>query len=446
MPNRMIHKQGWQTKGSLVLGALFLLGALAWAIGPKLQATTHPEVRSGEAQASPSPDAANTDATNTARGNLPITKICEFPLLAEAKTADPEVANSGTWSVTAPRVAVTYEAGIGVSSWNREGDELLIYRIGPKPGRQTIDLLDTRTDELTTIAEGEIGYGSIPKWLGPSGLVAYLDRNKDGVFHLRILDPVAQSSNLVAESDRTWVSVEFDSSVLAEDLFFLGANDALMAYSTVSRNVTAIDEMGAASLPTPGPMDWPFYQLAISPDGQHAVASGSSGSFWFSRDGTSPCRLDLASLLGPSGSLVSVQFSPSGQYLAGRGLFMLRADKSKSGPFTLIDLRTGKSLSMPITDGIEVAGFAWSPDSRAIAALVYLGMDESNVSRESLVMMDVMNEEAKSQLEGTEFHSAGIWGMSWNPNGHEIAFACPARNGSGHYFGQLCLAHVERVK
>ena len=90
-------------------------------------------------------------------------------------------------------------------------------------------------------------------------------------------------------------------------------------------------------------------------------------------------------------------------------------------------------------------GFAWSPDSRSIVALVYLG-NETGVSRESLVMVDIVNREAKRQLEATEFVSGGIWGMAWNPNGEEIAFACLAQDKSGRFFGQLCIAPVEDVK
>lgn len=446
MSKQRDRRLSWLANGLLALGVIVLIGGLAWAIESALQTAPDSGPGSNEAQGYPPPDTANTPGVTSTPGvSQSFAKTCEFPLIAEEKNDDPIVTTSGMWSVTSPRIAMTHDTGIGVGSWNQAGDQLLLFRYGPKPGRQTIDLFYTETGELTTLAEGDDGDRSKPKWLGTSGLIAYSDQNTEGISSLRVVDPASKSSSLVAESDKSLVRLEFDSSLLIDDLFFLGADKALMAYSSASRSVVSIDGAGAAELPMPGPNDWP-YQLTASPDGQHAVASNGGGSFWLSRDGAPPCRVDLSSILGPSGSLSGVQFSPNGRYLAGRSQRPGTGSIPIPGPFTLLDLQTGKGISLPITKGIGVDGFVWSPDSRAIAAMVFLGLDDSGVSREALVIVDVVSLEATRQLESTEFFSAGVWGMAWNPNGKEIAFACPARDKSGHYFGQLCVAPVDGVK
>lgn len=72
-----------------------------------------------------------------------------------------------------PKIALTHPAAIGIAGWLPEGQQLLITRDVHGTNRQSIDVFDVQTGELSPYAERD-GSSGKPVWLAALKAVAYL--------------------------------------------------------------------------------------------------------------------------------------------------------------------------------------------------------------------------------------------------------------------------------
>ncbi|MEM4203427.1 MAG: hypothetical protein QXS54_05085 [Candidatus Methanomethylicaceae archaeon] len=364
-----------------------------------------------------------------------------------------------------PKIVLTHPAAIGIAGWLPDGQRLLITRDVPGANRQSIDVLDVQTGELSTYAERE-GSSGKPVWLPALKAIAYL--------------------TLVAEEGEEqptryrpelWISygspqrVERLTSDVRGDLavepggkrlwYFLRSEpDHLQIYDVETRSVQAAPlDLAPLRYLKPG-LEWamrersPRFQMAWRPDGSQAVFYSQFWTFLLDIKSNQWCELAVGDYNPKAMEIppwpLEAQWSPDGRYVAFITTDSLQMPLRRT-ELTILDVSTGERRTISPAPDIEpgrhyVTDIAWAPDSHHLAVLGVVRMDEVGVEYQGLYLIDTAVGEFQRVFPDREF--GGAWGeaLAWSPDGLQLAVLCPRilRRNPPVGEGGLCLASLSQ--
>ncbi|WP_423226207.1 hypothetical protein [Candidatus Amarolinea aalborgensis] len=442
-----------------VLWGLLALGALAVAL-----ALTFGELRRDvkpASQAFQSPIETPTQppypppATPTSAGP-PTTPV--LPCTFVGQPAPVEAAYPlEAYQFSEPKIALTHLAAIGIVGWLPDGRQLLITRDVAGTNRQSIDVFDVQTGELSIYAERE-GSNRKPVWLPALKALAYLslvaEKGEEQPIRYRpelwISNGTPQQVERLTSDVVGGLAVEPDGKRL---WYFLHSEpDRLQSYDVETRSVQATSlDLAPLRYLKPG-LEWAMrerssrFQMAWRPDGSQVVFYSQFWTFLLDINSNQWCELDVGDY-NPEAMEIppwppQAQWSPDGHYVA-----FITTD-SMQMPFrrtelVILDIETGKRRSLSPGPDIEpgrhyVTDIAWSLDSRHLVVLGVVRMTEAGSQKEGLFIANADTGEFRRILPEHEFGGdSESMQLAWDSTGSLLAVNCPTPEE-----GRLCIISV----
>jgi dipeptidyl aminopeptidase/acylaminoacyl peptidase len=348
---------------------------------------------------------------------------------------------------------LTHPAAIGIAGWLPDGQRLLITRDVPGANRQSIDVFDVQTGELSTYAERE-GSSGKPIWLAALKAVAYLtlvaEEGKEQPIRYRpelwISYGSPQQVERLTSDVRGALAVEPDGKRL---WYFLRSEpDRLQIYDVETRSVQAAPlDLAPLRYLKPG-LEWamrdrsPEFKMVWRPDGSQVVLYSQFWTFLLDPKTNSVCELDLGDYIAERMDIppwaLEAQWSPDGRYVA-----FITTD-SLQAPFwrtelTVLDMETGERRTLSPGPDIEpgrhyVAGIAWAPNSQMLTVLATVEYRDG-ATWEGLYLVEGATGLSKRMLPHIIFPAGDAgWDLAWSPKGNFLAVTC--------LYGPLCLVEV----
>ena len=356
--------------------------------------------------------------------------------------------SSERWTARSLRVERPAEGGgISIGSWNAGGTLLLGHRMIPHSLRETIDVIDVGHNSVARMAEGHGDgyYKQDPYWVGSQGSIVYEEMDATGRRFLRVFDPSTKSEAVFGQSQEPLL---YYSSTSSEKVLFLRDGRQLQMFDARTNTVANYLSGGAdglADLEVSVPNGY-MTGFAASPDLSRVLIGLRPGVFWLADGSDRVCRVDLDQVLGVDGQLYGAAFSPNGRYIAAMGVDMMR---TLPKPFVIIDRLSGQMSTVDWGHGRHVTGFAWAPDSSALAAMVWVAevSEESGfeLGYEQLVIAQLSDLKGKVQDLGRKFWQTGYYGLAWGPDMSQLVLSCPVPQAKPtfHADGEICVIQLQ---
>ncbi len=426
--------------GLLVLGALVV--ALALTFGG-LQRGAKPASQAFQSPIeTPTQPPYPPPATPTPPGPPATPTVAPTPVPRCTFAARPASAEPGiplqAYHFSEPQVVLTHTGAIGIASWLPDSQQLLITRDIPGTNRNSIDIFNVRTGELSTYAERD-GDNGKPVWLQALRAVAYATFAEQ---HLELWishgDP-QQVERVVPDVWGLSLAVEPD-----------GRHLWYFSRSNVDRPQRLNAETGAIqALPLDlAPLRYPKYpepwqgvgrqsifKMAWQPGGSQVVLYAQPWTFLLDTRTTQVCELDLGQAREEGIDIplwaLEAQWSPNGCYLA-----FITTD-STSAPIrrmelTILDMETGERRTLSPGSDIEpgrhyVHDIAWAPNGQQLMLLVPTETIQGRPIQK-LYLVDAQTGNSQQVLPDHIFGGGAIegWQLAWSPNGQTLAVKCPA--------------------
>ncbi len=364
-----------------------------------------------------------------------------------------------------PKIVLTHPAAIGIAGWLPDGQRLLITRDVPGANRQSIDVVDVQTGELSTYAERE-GSSGKPIWLPALKAVAYLtlvaEKGEEQPIRYRpelwISYGNPQQVERLTSDVRGALAVEPDGKRL---WYFLRSEpDHLQIYDVETRSVQAAPlDLAPLRYLKPG-LEWamrdrsPEFKMVWRPDGSQVVLYSQFWTFLLDPKTNQVCELDLGDYIAERMDIppwaLEAQWSPDGRYVAFITTDSLQAPFRRT-ELSILDMETGEHRTLSPGPDIEpgrhyVTDMAWAPDSRHLAVLGVVRIDEVGVEHQGLYLIDIAVGEFQRVFPDREF--GGAWGeaLAWSPDGLQLAILCPRILQRNPPVGEggLCLASLSQ--
>jgi len=344
-----------------------------------------------------------------------------------------------------PQIVLTHSAAIGIAGWLPDGQRLLITRDVPGTNRQTIDVLDVQTGELTTYAERE-GSSGKPVWLPTLQAVAYLTlvaeegREQPIRYHPELwvsYGTPQQVERLTSDVEGT-PAVDPDGKRL---WFFLRSEpDRLQVYDMETKSIQVAPlDLAPLRYLKPG-LEWamrdrsPEFKMAWRPDGSQAVFYSQFWTFLLDLKAGQWCELSLGDYKPEAMDIppwpLQAQWSPNGRYVA-----FITAD-SLQAPFrrtqlTFLDMETGGRRTLSPGPDIEpgrhyVHDIAWAANTQQLIALAQTETVQGRPIQK-LYLIDAPTGDTQQVMPDYIFGGGAIegWQLAWSPNEQTLAVKCP---------------------
>lgn len=356
-----------------------------------------------------------------------------------------------------PKIVLTHPAAIGIAGWLSDGQRLLITRDVPGTNRQSVDVFDVQTGELSIYAERD-GSSGKPVWLPDLKAVAFLtlvaEEGEEQPIRYRpelwISYGNPQQVERLTSDVRGALAVEPDGKRL---WYFLRSEpDHLQIYDMETRSVQAAPlDLAPLRYLKPG-LEWamrdrsPEFKMVWRPDGSQVVLYSQFWTFLLDLKTNSVCELDLGDYIAERMDIppwaLEAQWSPDGRYVA----FITTG--SLNLPFrhtelTILDMRTGERRTLSPSPDIEpgrhyVTDMTWSPDNRYLVVLEVVRMTEAGTEKEGLFIVNAATGEFQQILPEYEFGGGSeSMQLAWDPTGSFLAVNCPTPEE-----GKLCIISV----
>ena len=148
---------------------------------------------------------------------------------------------------------------------------------------------------------------------------------------------------------------------------------------------------------------------------------------------------------------LDARWSPDGRYLALITTSNFPGQERGTGgeilatELTLVDFQAGILRTLVFTPDITpghhyVTDLAWGPDSRFLAVMGVLGINEFGTEEGGVFMVEAATGAARLAATGEDL-GGGVWGtqLIWSPDGAFLMANCPTRQE-----GRLCMLAVEK--
>ncbi len=348
-----------------------------------------------------------------------------------------------------PKIVLTHPAAIGIAGWLPDGQRLLITRDVPGTNRQSIDVLDVQTGELSTYAERE-GSSGKPVWLAALKAVAYLtlvaEKGEEQPirYHPELWISYGSPQRVECLISDVWgaLAVEPDGKRL---WYFSRANLDRPQQLNVETKAIQPAPLDLAPLrypkypePVQSMLGLSAFQIAWHPDGSQLVFYTQPWTFLFDMRTNQICEIDLGRSEPENMPIwaMEAKWSPNGRYLAFITIGSLPDQASGTGAailytdLTILDTRTGDLRTLQPAPDINpgqhyVTDIAWAHDSRHLAVLGLVRMDEVGIAYDGLFFVDAVSGEFRRILPDHEFGGAWGWEAAWSPSGSLLAVLCP---------------------
>lgn len=352
-----------------------------------------------------------------------------------------------------PRVVLTHASAIGIAGWLPDGQQLLITRDIPGTNRNSIDVFNISTGELSTYAERE-GYDGKPVWLPALRTVAYATF-VEGRHELWISRGPQRVERLVPDVWGVSLAVAPDGKHLWN---FSRANPDRPQQLNVETRATQPVSLDLASLrypkypePVQSRLGLSAFQIAWRPDGSQLVFYTQPWTFLFDMRTNLVCEIELGRSESENTPIwaMEAKWSPNGRYLAfittgsfpgqasGMGAAILYTD------LTILDTGTGDLHTLQLAPDLNggqhyITDISWAPDSRYLAALGVIRLTETGSEKAGLFIVDVTKGEFQQILSEHEF-GGGLWNwqLAWALSDAQLAVNCPTPEE-----GRLCIISV----
>ena len=334
-----------------------------------------------------------------------------------------------------PQVVLTHTSAIGIAGWLPDGERLLITRLIPGQPREYVEVFNTRTGQLQRYGERHSLPGK-PVWLAAHQAVAFADVASDNQVVLRISrGEAAPVETPVAGLAASFLEASPDGrQVVFFPLDAQNRPEALDVAQTKRQTfpgtlpLTSWQELSALSQqygPEPYRATWSPLgnQLAFYNDTGFYLVDGPSGQI---------CEVDLGfeegeTRYGKRWAFVA-RWSPNGRYLA--MLTTLGDAPVGFSDLTILDTSTGELRSTHPERYIEpgryyVTDLSWAPNSRDLAILVTVKVDEIGASFDELYLAEIMSGEFRPLLSGWDFGRPWGGSLAWSYDGLQLAVLCP---------------------
>lgn len=335
-----------------------------------------------------------------------------------------------------PQVVLTHTGAIGIAGWLPDSQQLLITRDIPDTNRNSIDVFDVRTGELSTYAERE-GSNGKPVWLLALRAVAYATLVEQ---HPELWISYGNSQQVERLAPDVWglsLAVEPDGKHLW--YFSRSEPDRPQRLNVETRAIQpAPFDLASLRYPKPG-LDWamrnrsPSFTMVWRPDGSQMVLYSQFWTFLLDTRANKACELDLGEYVAERMDIppwaLEAQWSPNGRYLAFITTDSLSAPLRRT-ELTILDMNTGERRTISPAPDIEpgqhyVYDIAWAANSQQLIALA---QTETSRGRpiQKLYLIDARTGDSQ-QVMPDIFGGGAIegWQLAWSPNGRTLAVKCP---------------------
>ncbi|MBK7201925.1 hypothetical protein [Candidatus Amarolinea dominans] len=317
-----------------------------------------------------------------------------------------------------------------------DSQQLLITRDIPDTNRNSIDVFDVRTGELSTYAERE-GSNGKPVWLLALRAVAYATLVEQ---HPELWISYGNSQQVERLAPDVWglsLAVEPDGKHLW--YFSRSEPDRPQRLNVETRAIQpAPFDLASLRYPKPG-LNWamrnrsPSFTMVWRPDGSQMVLYSQFWTFLLDTRANKACELDLGEYVAERMDIppwaLEAQWSPNGRYLAFITTDSLSAPLRRT-ELTILDMNTGERRTISPAPDIEpgqhyVYDIAWAANSQQLIALA---QTETSRGRpiQKLYLIDARTGDSH-QVMPDIFGGGAIegWQLAWSPNGRTLAVKCP---------------------
>ena len=344
-----------------------------------------------------------------------------------------------------PQVVLTHTSAIGIVGWLPDGRRLLITRLTSDQSREYIETFDVQTEELQRYGEWHgfsVSFNPKPVWLASEQAVAFADKwvlyigRGEGTPVEEVVTGLA-APYLAASPDGRRVVFFLEVTKQQPQAFDMAlAQRQPLPFTLPLMSPQDLPALGQREGPTP-------YQAAWHLDGNRIAFYNDTG-FYLTDPATGQiCEIDLGPHVDGKRWAVDAQWSPNGRYLA--ALTTVGDPVVRFIDLTLIDMHTGEYRHFDLGHQY-LAAMTWVPNGHDLLVMAEADRwDTAGANQYDMYLVDAASGSSKQMLMEYPLIFSGAYGITWSPNGQEIALACPTLMPTESTIaeGRLCVISVE---